>query len=66
MSNVDRRVLRPLDAATYLGLAAGTLAKMRVRGQGPRFIRLGSRLVGYDLHDLDEWIEQVRRKSEPA
>jgi predicted DNA-binding transcriptional regulator AlpA len=66
MSNVDRRVLRPPDAATYLGLAAGTLAKMRVRGQGPRFIRLGSRLVGYDLHDLDEWIERVRREREPA
>jgi predicted DNA-binding transcriptional regulator AlpA len=37
------RVLRTPDAATYLGLTASTLEKMRLSGGGPRFVRLGTR-----------------------
>jgi predicted DNA-binding transcriptional regulator AlpA len=55
-----RRILRTPDAAEYVGLAESTLEKHRVAGTGPRFIRLGSRAVGYDIRDLDAWLDGHR------
>ncbi|HVJ39087.1 MAG TPA: helix-turn-helix domain-containing protein [Stenotrophomonas sp.] len=43
-------------AAAYLGIAKGTLDKMRASGRGPRFIRLGSR-VFYRKGDLDAYLQ---------
>jgi len=57
------RVLRTPDAAQYLGLTASTLEKMRLFGNGPRFVRLGLRAVGYAISDLDSFIEARRRDS---
>ncbi len=58
----ELRVLR--TPAARVGLAASTLEKFRQRGEGPRFIRLGGRAVGYDPCDLDAWLEA--RKAESA
>lgn len=60
---VARRVLRTRQAAEYCGLAASTLEKMRGTAAGPRFIRLG-RAVGYDVHDLDRWLDGQRERSD--
>ncbi len=57
------RVLRTPDAAQYLGLTASTLEKMRLSGNGPPFVRLGARAVGYTIGDLDSFIDAGRRKS---
>lgn len=57
------RILRTPDAADYLGLTASTLEKMRLSGNGPRFVRLGTRAVGYTVGDLDTFIEAGRRAS---
>jgi predicted DNA-binding transcriptional regulator AlpA len=57
------RILRTPDAAHYLGLTASTLEKMRLSGRGPRFVRLGSRAVGYAIGDLDSFIDAGRRDS---
>ena len=57
------RVLRTPQAAAYLGLTASTLEKMRLTGSGPRFVRLGTRAVGYTLSDLDAFVEAGRRAS---
>jgi predicted DNA-binding transcriptional regulator AlpA len=57
------RVLRTPDAALYVGLTASTLEKMRLTGVGPRFVRLGTRAVGYAMGDLDAFIDQGRRSS---
>jgi predicted DNA-binding transcriptional regulator AlpA len=43
-------------AALYVGLSASTLAKMRLTGNSPRFLKLGRR-VAYRRVDLDEWLE---------
>jgi predicted DNA-binding transcriptional regulator AlpA len=61
-SATDRptRVLRTPGAAAYVGLSASTLEKRRLSGGGPRFIRLGGRAVGYDLRDLDAWLDAQR------
>jgi predicted DNA-binding transcriptional regulator AlpA len=54
--------LRAPDAATYLGLSQSTLAKMRLRGDGPAYAKAG-RAVIYDRGDLDSWLERLKRKS---
>ena len=55
-----KRILRTAEAAEYVGLSASTLEKKRLIGGGPDFIRLGGRAVGYDIKDLDEWLEAQR------
>ena len=55
------RILRTPGAAGYLGLSPSTLEKKRLSGGGPVFIRLGGRAVGYDVRDLDAWLEEQRR-----
>jgi len=50
------------QAATRLGLAVGTLAKMRVSGEGPPFHKVGRRVM-YSESDLIAWINARRRRS---
>jgi predicted DNA-binding transcriptional regulator AlpA len=50
-------ILRPPEASAYLGLSVSTLAKLRVRGNGPPFVKLGQRAVGYTREALDNFID---------
>lgn len=58
-------ILNVGNAAERLGVAASTLARWRVTGEGPDFVRLGRR-VGYRLADLDAWVTQNIRSSTAA
>jgi predicted DNA-binding transcriptional regulator AlpA len=58
-----RRVLKTPEAAAYVGLEPSTLTKLRCVGGGPKFVRLGSRAIAYDIKDLDAFIEEGRRSS---
>jgi predicted DNA-binding transcriptional regulator AlpA len=42
-------------AAARLGISRSTLAKMRVRGGGPRFMKLSGRVL-YPESELEAWI----------
>lgn len=53
--------LRPTAAATYVGLAVPTLAKLRVTGDGAPYSKIG-RAVIYAVADLDAWLEANKRK----
>jgi predicted DNA-binding transcriptional regulator AlpA len=55
-------LLSAKEAAKVLSLAVQTLAKMRVQGGGPRYVKLGRR-VCYDPIDLSEWIELNKRRN---
>lgn len=59
-------MLKLLDthaAAERVGLARATLAKLRVIGGGPPFIKLGARVL-YDEADVAGWIaSQGKRRS---
>lgn len=59
----EASILRPPEAAAYLGLTTSTLAKRRLRGEPPVFVRLGVKAVGYRRVDLDAWLVSCRRKS---
>lgn len=60
---MDKPILTPAEAASYLCLAVGTLANWRWRGEGPTYVRYGHR-VRYRLRDLDAWMaDQVHDKA---
>lgn len=59
---MDSNLLTTETASTYTGLARQTLAKLRVYGDGPRFAKLGRKVV-YRKADLDNWINARLRES---
>lgn len=58
----QKQHLRTPQAAEYLCLSASVMEKMRLRGDGPPYAKLG-RLVIYDVSDLEEWINARKRMS---
>lgn len=52
----SRKLLRPCEAAAYLGISPSTLAKMRMRGNSPPFVRVTTRAVAYVIADLDAYL----------
>ena len=61
-----RRILRTQAASEYIGLSVSTLEKRRLSGDGPRFVRLGGRAVGYDVRDLDAFVDASKARSARA
>jgi hypothetical protein len=55
-------LLTPDDAARAIGLSKSFLAKSRIDGSGPHFLKLGAR-VFYDPADLCAWVNRRRRAS---
>ena len=60
---IPTTVLRPPEASLHAGLAPQTLAKLRLSGSGPPYVKIGLRAVGYRLSDLDEWLAKQVRSS---
>lgn len=54
--------MRPDSAAGYLSLTTQRLAKMRLHGGGPAFIKAG-RSILYRREDLDNWLASLSRLS---
>lgn len=50
-------------AAELLSVNPRTLQQWRLRGTGPRFVRISSRCVRYRFHDLFVWAEERLRSS---
>ncbi|TIQ44618.1 helix-turn-helix domain-containing protein [Mesorhizobium sp.] len=57
------QILRTDDAARYVGISPSTLSKMRLRGEGPPYAKIGKRIVVYDKGDLAHWLASMRRLS---
>ena len=51
-----QNLLNAEDAAQFLSLSQSTLAKMRLSGNSPRYVKMGRR-VAYRQNDLESWIE---------
>ena len=54
--SIATRVFKSPIAAQYIGLSDSKLRKMRMHGEGPRWIELSDNRVGYMQDDLDDWI----------
>lgn len=48
--------LRPAEAGQRVHLSQSTLAKMRLRGDGPPFKKVGGKVV-YPEMELEAWLE---------
>ena len=55
-------VLDTRAAADFLGVSARTLEGFRVRGGGPRFVKIGG-AVRYRVASLEEFLQQQERTS---
>lgn len=51
-------IIRPREAAAYLGIAKSTLYRMIERGDIPRPIKLSAQVTGWRLSVLDQFITQ--------
>ena len=56
------RYLRTPDAAKFVGLSIRTLEKHRIYGTGPRYSKLGGRVV-YRLDHLQAWVDSAAKAS---
>ena len=56
------RYLRTPEAARFLGLSGRTLEKHRTYGTGPRYSKLGGRVV-YNFEDLQAWVARGAKAS---
>ena len=59
----DDTLIRRPDVSLYLPLARQTLARYAVEGQGPRFVKVGPRLVAYRAGDLRAWLRDQTREN---
>jgi predicted DNA-binding transcriptional regulator AlpA len=55
-------LLHPKDAAKILNLSTSWLAKARLRGDGPRYVKIG-RAVRYPESSLREYVKSRMRGS---
>ncbi len=53
-------------AAAWLGISPGTLRNMRCKGVGPRFVKLGEKLVRYRQQDLQAFADSQLRDPSAA
>ena len=56
MQTVPVKRLRTEAAAEYLGISPSTLQKYRVYGGGPKYLKIGAKVVVYDVAELDAWV----------
>lgn len=64
MEDTAKECLGTVDVAALLGISPRTLEAWRLRKVGPKYSRLGPRLVRYRRSDLDAWVaENSQRES---
>ena len=49
-------VLRPREAARYVGVSRPTIDRWRKAGKFPKALQLGAQSIGWRRGDLDEWL----------
>jgi predicted DNA-binding transcriptional regulator AlpA len=62
LAGLPPRYLRTPEAARFVGLSIRTLEKHRIYGTGPRYSKLGGRVV-YAIDDLQSWVQSAAKAS---
>lgn len=57
-----RKYMNTRQMAEYTGMSESWLEKARLRGGGPKFCRVGSKIL-YDREDADLWLAGCKRSS---
>jgi hypothetical protein len=50
-------VVTEVEAGHMLRLSVRTMQRLRLDGDGPRFVRLTGRRIGYAISDLRAWVQ---------
>ena len=56
-------LLTEREAASILGFTQSALQAWRLKGGGPRFVKISARAVRYRLEDLEVFVEERLRTS---
>lgn len=51
------QIMNEHDAAELLGYTVRALQNWRVRGGGPKFVKVSARSIRYRMRDLLDWID---------
>jgi predicted DNA-binding transcriptional regulator AlpA len=62
LAGLPPRYLRTPEAARFVGHSIRTLEKHRIYGTGPRYSKLGGRVV-YAIEDLQSWVQSAAKAS---
>jgi hypothetical protein len=62
LAGLPPRYLCTPEAARFVGLSIRTLEKHRIYGTGPRYSKLGGRVV-YAVDDLQSWVQSAAKAS---
>lgn len=62
LNDLPPRYLRTPEASRFVGLSIRTLEKHRIYGTGPRYSKLGGRVV-YRVEDLQAWVDSASKAS---
>ena len=57
------RLIDETAAAKFLGYSTRTLQNWRVRGGGPKFVRISSRSIRYRRRELIDWADSRLRSN---
>lgn len=55
--NKKKRAVTSAEAASMYGWTVGALAQLRHRRQGPKFYKVGKKVL-YFIEDIESWIRQ--------
>lgn len=58
-----RLVLNEVEAARAVGISPRSLQRMRMDGDGPPYVQLSPRRIGYAVGELHEWLRARARRS---
>lgn len=51
-----RPLAAPVEVAEFLGVSPNALAKMRMTGNGPEFLRVNARTIRYRWEAVESWL----------
>lgn len=57
MNKTQKKALSPEEAAALYSIPAGTLGNLRSRREGPKFFKVGRRVV-YMVEDFESWLRR--------
>lgn len=62
LSFFDKELVKIEELANYLRVSPLTLQKWRCNSNGPKFLKIGSKVI-YRGNDIKEWIEKCTREN---
>ena len=59
----DDSLLTQKQVSKILGVQTRTLESWRIRGGGPKFVRISARCIRYKIAEIREWIDKRTKSS---